>query len=79
MGLDRLRLDALVGFRYLQFRENLAFASAFTAVPGGGLDGTSLTTVDVFEAHNDFYGGQAGLRGEVQLGCGFFVNLFILR
>lgn len=53
------RLAALVGFRYLDLRENLSLTDAIFFLPTNGV----LSITDVFNTQNQFYGGQLGLRG----------------
>ncbi len=66
------RLDGLVGFRYLQFKEDLnilevaVFSPNATAFPT--LAGRTFGLVDHFDTRNRFYGGQVGVDGEVRLG-----------
>lgn len=52
-------LDALAGFRYLRFDENLNILTNTQAA------GVSTFTFDGFGTHNTFLGGQLGLEGEV--------------
>src|SRR5262245_51880341 len=52
-------LDGLVGVRHFQLEENLDIAAL-------GLDG--IATHDRFGSHNQFWGGQLGLQGEVNCG-----------
>jgi Putative beta barrel porin-7 (BBP7) len=62
----RWRVDALAGFRYLNFNEELHINELSTAtnttVPMTGV------LQDNFEVKNNFYGGQLGLVGELQRG-----------
>jgi hypothetical protein len=72
----------LVGFRYLDLRDDLAMSDQFTASPDVPVFGGShIEDTDVFHARNQFYGGQIGaqfgfqwhrltldLRGQVALG-----------
>jgi hypothetical protein len=69
MKSESFTLTMLGGFRYLDLSENLQF-NAF------GTDLATFTTssVDQFNTHNQFWGGQLGARGEARMG-GFFVNL----
>jgi hypothetical protein len=55
------RLDLLVGIRYLNLSEGLSFATSSPDLPPGSV--TVFRTKDEFDANNDFYGGQLGLRG----------------
>jgi hypothetical protein len=68
--MDRFRLDALVGFRYLNLQERLQITetSLVTLAPQYvGLvpfNGNTITVNDSFETHNAFYGAQIGGRFE---------------
>ncbi len=72
VNTDRASLCGLLGFRYLNFTENLDFQFDATRLPGAILPGATFGGLDHFGAHNDFFGGQVGLRGEYRFG-----NLFI--
>jgi hypothetical protein len=64
---DALRVDAIGGFRYVYFREQLAFdTSSPTVVPQ--IPGESFVTSDRFDGRTDFYGGQLGARVTWDLG-----------
>jgi hypothetical protein len=62
------QLDGLAGFRFLQVHEGLqlAFASQRFASDNGTT--MRLGSVDQFDGHNRFYGGQVGLRAELRRG-----------
>jgi len=71
-----VRLDALVGVRYLNLQEQLQIREASTDLAGIGNFGGPSTApgdhfyiVDSFRTLNQFYGGQLGLRGQTQLGA----------
>jgi hypothetical protein len=60
------RVDALVGFRYLDLDESLGITETPTIlpdVPFGG--GTAFVVSDHFGTRDRFYGGQVGVRAEV--------------
>ncbi|WP_020470524.1 BBP7 family outer membrane beta-barrel protein [Zavarzinella formosa] len=70
---DNFRLEALAGFRYLDLRDTFDLTTSSTGFGAVGpffpssLGFTAtdrLTTTDSFTARNQFYGGQAGLRGQ---------------
>jgi Putative beta barrel porin-7 (BBP7) len=76
-----LRLEGLVGFRTLQMQESLGIVGSSTLIPPfgnvfGQTFGTStltnfgdtVVTTESFRTHNEFYGGQIGLRAETQFG-----------
>ena len=71
------RLDGLVGFRYLNFKEQISITETGILTPGSPLLATGrapiATATDQFKAENNFYGGQVGLVGEVTRGR-WFVN-----
>ncbi len=70
------RLDALVGFRYLNFQEQLKITEVgvLTGAPEALSDRAPLASAtDLFKAENNFYGGQVGLAGEIRRGR-FFVD-----
>ncbi len=66
---QNLSLDGLLGFRYVNFSEDLEFASGNVTPLNGGF----YTTLDNFHASNNFYGGQVGLHSEYRLG-NFFIE-----
>jgi len=62
-GLDHaggVRLDGLVGFRWLNLQERLTFATNSPNVFPNPPD--VFQTFDQFDANSNFYGGQVGLR-----------------
>jgi hypothetical protein len=60
------RVELLGGFRYLNLAEGFSFATSSPDLPPGPT--TVFLTEDIFDARNDFYGGQLGLRGRYQAG-----------
>lgn len=73
------RLDLLGGVRYGHFREELDVLQISRGLPGavivtgafGPVTGEPTFLIrDTFEARNDFYGGQLGLRAEYRRGPG---------
>ena len=63
----KLRLDLLVGFRYLNLDDDLHIAEATTVVnPKVQFGGRTITVTDQFDTNNYFYGGQIGLRGDLR-------------
>ena len=58
------RLELLGGFRYLRLGEKYTFSSSSPDLPGGPT--SVFQTQDVFDAGNDFYGGQVGVRARFQ-------------
>lgn len=67
---DRLSITGLAGFRYLDFDENLGFG--FNAISPFA-PGSLFAGFDRFNANNNFFGGQLGLRGEYRAG-NWFIN-----
>jgi hypothetical protein len=70
MSTDRLSIFGLAGFRYLDFDEDLNFGFAVVQSPASGFPG-GFAGFDRFNANNNFYGGQLGLRGMLRLGNWF--------
>ncbi|VTT99680.1 Protein containing DUF1551 OS=Rhodopirellula maiorica SM1 GN=RMSM_05043 PE=4 SV=1: DUF1551 [Gemmataceae bacterium] len=64
------RLDALVGYRYVNFSEKLTVTENFTTLPGAALPVpfASGVVTDMFRTSNEFHGGQIGLAGSTQRG-----------
>jgi Putative beta barrel porin-7 (BBP7) len=58
------RLNALVGYRWLQFNDRLDMATSETATGGALAIGTRINTTDEFSASNSFHGGDFGLKAE---------------
>lgn len=65
-GQGPWRVELLGGFRYLRVGETLSFATSSPDVLGGPV--TVFQTSDVFDATNDFYGLQLGVRGRYEAG-----------
>ncbi|HUK62851.1 MAG TPA: BBP7 family outer membrane beta-barrel protein, partial [Dongiaceae bacterium] len=65
------RLDALGGFRYLRLRETYVFETDSPFIPPQPAD--VYHTRDQFDATNNFFGGQLGLRARGDWGA-WFVN-----
>jgi hypothetical protein len=67
------RLDGQIGFRYVNFDEDLVIAERSTAVGPPAVSaaipvGTTSTITDSFRVNNDFYGGMFGLVSDWQRG-----------
>ena len=60
------RVELLAGFRYLNLSERFSFGTSTPDLPPGPV--TVFLAQDVFDATNDFYGGQLGVRGRYQSG-----------
>jgi len=67
--------DALIGVRYFELKESLNFASSSTILGGGAAFVGQPVTIggridinDNFGAVNEFYGGQLGLRSNINYG-----------
>lgn len=58
LGTERIQVQLLGGFRYLDLMENLRLTDAFNDPVTGGV----LLTQDRFQTRNQFYGGQIGTR-----------------
>ncbi|MFL5245529.1 MAG: BBP7 family outer membrane beta-barrel protein [Gemmataceae bacterium] len=62
-------LTGLAGFRYLQLDENINVADNEMVSPNTVLiGGDAISVIDKFDAHNRFYGGQVGARGDYHSG-----------
>jgi hypothetical protein len=72
----RLRADLLAGFRYLGLKDEHRFDQSSTHLLGGTisflgepvLNSDIISVRDMYETHDQFYGGQLGLRGELRQG-----------
>jgi len=64
------RLDLLAGARFLEMRDRTDLTASSTVLPAGAV---VLGIEDHLRAHDFFYGGQLGIRGEVTRGR-WFVN-----
>jgi hypothetical protein len=73
---SNFQFDVLAGFRFVDLRENLSFATASLGVMDPSAlptnNGMILNTLDQFDTHNLFYGFQLAARAEYRTG-----NLFI--
>jgi hypothetical protein len=59
------RVDLIAGFRYLELDEGLTITENLTILPGvPAIGGSTFFVEDDFGAHNRFYGGEVGARGE---------------
>jgi hypothetical protein len=67
------RVDALAGFRFLNFNEQLTITEAGFLIGQPPLNGRAsiASATDQFRAENNFYGGQFGLTGEIRRGRWF--------
>jgi len=78
-GGPRYRADLLAGFRYFQFTNDLTLNSASTALDNGFIQfqgapqpaPATVTTLDHFHTHNDFYGVNLGGTVELRQGPWF--------
>ncbi len=73
LNKSSFKLSTLLGFIYLDLKDTLRldFRSLPIATPLAIFRYTTIT--DRFRTHNEFYGGQIGLRGEL-CGCSMFLN-----
>ncbi len=75
-GSGNLGFQALAGFRYVDLQESLSLQLQSTAIDSSAVlfEGASfgppsgIATLDSFQTHNQFYGGQVGLRGSYTRG-----------
>jgi hypothetical protein len=65
-----VRVDGLVGYRYLHLEEHLSVQENLTVTQTDGmvLPGTSIRVGDRFDTRNDFHGGEVGLAAELYTG-----------
>ena len=69
------KVDGLAGFRYLDLAEGVHITENLIESPTQGqFANDHVVVTDRFDTHNQFYGGQVGLDGEVRRGR-FFVDL----
>ncbi len=72
LGGPTARLDSLVGYRFLNVRDQLTITEQFTRIPGSdpniGVPVMSGTVTDSFRTENTFHGGQFGVTGTLQRG-----------
>lgn len=60
---EHWQMDGVAGFRYLDLGENMAIETTAHGLSGAGtFAGALFLTHDMFQARNQFYGGQLGLR-----------------
>jgi hypothetical protein len=66
------RVDALIGYRYLNLEDDLSIRSVEINVdPTRGPVGLGFDITDSFDTRNQFHGGQVGARAEFTRGCWF--------
>lgn len=63
-GAPGLRLNLIGGYRYLNLKEGLTFATTSQFLPPDSPD--IYHTIDRFACENTFHGGQIGLRGDLR-------------
>ncbi|MBI3411004.1 MAG: BBP7 family outer membrane beta-barrel protein [Planctomycetes bacterium] len=66
-----IRLDSILGYRYLRFDERLSISDSFapTNIPQFNVvPGTVIQNSDFFGATNEFNGGEVGVRAELLFG-----------
>jgi hypothetical protein len=72
LGNACARVDALVGYRFLNVNEKLSITENLVRTPltqlPAGSQFLSATIVDQFKTENYFHGGQVGLTGEIRRG-----------
>lgn len=64
-------LDLIGGYHFVRLDDDLSVVSNSISVdPAGAVAvGTAIDVVDVFDAHNEFHGGEVGVVGEARRGC----------
>lgn len=70
---DLFQLNAIMGFRWLQLKEQLKFRVLTQTVPDFPFGFSFADTKDTFQTDNDFYGGQLGI------GAGYDSCLFSVK
>jgi hypothetical protein len=69
------RVDALVGFQYLNLDERLTVTENLAVLPGVPvIGGTRFDIIDQFQTNSHFYGGQIGARVEHSW-CGWYARV----
>jgi hypothetical protein len=63
------RLDVLFGLRYLRLRESIGINSGVVLADPTGGPPTSITSQELFDTENSFYGSQMGLETHWHYGC----------
>jgi hypothetical protein len=58
----RFRVEALLGYRFYRYDEGLNVQQAILPTAAPFVPGTQIATVDDFVTHNEFHGGDMGLR-----------------
>lgn len=58
------RLDLLLGYRYLNIRDDLAIREDLTGLPGSNAPGSRFQILDRFQTRTTFHGPSAGLKWE---------------
>ncbi|WP_236621179.1 BBP7 family outer membrane beta-barrel protein [Rhodopirellula sallentina] len=66
--------DIFYGYQYMRLEEDLTLSTSSTKTqdPFPDAIGSNLSTTDMFEAHNEFHGGQIGMAGRYREGCWSF-------
>lgn len=60
-----LRVDSLIGYRFLQYAESLTIQQNLLATGGAFVAGTQIVSNDSFATRNNFHGCEFGFRTEV--------------
>lgn len=75
MRNESFMINGLVGFRYLDLREDLTMTTlAIDHTPPPAFNGGTVLTTDTFRTQNRFYGGQVGLDATAWMGK-IFMNV----
>lgn len=66
--------DVFYGYQYMRLQEDLRLSTSSTKTqdPFPDAIGSNLTTTDMFDAKNEFHGGQLGMAGRYREGCWSF-------
>src|SRR5439155_1934030 len=60
-----LRMESILGYRFYRYDDGLRVRQVLNPTDGIAAPGTRIVTIDDFGTHNQFHGGEAGLRARV--------------
>lgn len=65
-------VDVLYGYQYMRMEDDLRISTSSTVLPGNVNEGAILDVLDLFDAENEFHGGQLGLAARYRERCWSF-------
>ncbi|MGV3486246.1 MAG: BBP7 family outer membrane beta-barrel protein [Planctomycetaceae bacterium] len=65
-------VDVLYGYQYMRMEDDLRISTSSTVLPGNVNEGAILDVMDLFDAENEFHGGQLGLAARYRERCWSF-------